>query len=245
MPPFIARCVDSIRGVNPDWEHRFYTDEDWKEIVDNNGLIDWQTFNRFPTGIQRADVFRCVTLYEYGGVYADVDMFAFRPLDSMLAACIEAGVASDDTEVIVTTDHPVHSRQLFGGGEVIMNNFIAAKPGARFLRMFIEHFARLAGAEDFQRSDPLWTTGPLAMSKLIEEAGGPEVLKIAVVPYFWVNPLPDMSLSFDERAGFDEIISDGSWVARFCPYLAHYWWHSNWARENMLDRYGEKLLRRR
>ncbi|MBK1884455.1 hypothetical protein JIN85_18710 [Luteolibacter pohnpeiensis] len=65
----------------------------------------------YPSGIQRSDIFLCAALYEMGGCYADVDMLAVRPLNSLIQASYEMGFANDDTEMILTTDHPIHSRQ--------------------------------------------------------------------------------------------------------------------------------------
>lgn len=44
--------------------------------------------------IQRADVYRCVILENEGGVYADMDMMALRPLDDLLDSRILVGKTS-------------------------------------------------------------------------------------------------------------------------------------------------------
>jgi hypothetical protein len=242
MPGPIARCVDSIKRVNPGWEHRFTTDADWPAALANHEIFDWETFNRFPTGILKADVFRCIALYENGGVYSDADMLALRPLDSLLQAAVESGLIEEDTEMILTSDHPVHSEALYGGAEVLMNHFMVARPKARFLKIFLEHLHSLVKDGFSGGTEPVSATGPLALTRLIVEHGGVEDLKIAVVPYFWIHPLPDMNLSFGSREVFHQILSDGTWKARFCPYLVHGWWHGYLSENNTFRMYERQIF---
>lgn len=242
LPSPIQKCVESVRRLNPQWEHCFYTDDDWNAVIASQSMIDAQSFSVIPSGIQKADLFRCIALHEFGGLYSDVDMLAFRPIDSLLEACIECGIVDESTELILTTDHPVHSQYLFGGQEILMNHFMIAKPGARALRLFIERLADHARNGWNIGHNPLATTGPIAFTRLVEQHGGLAELKIAVVPYFWLHPLPDMSWRSPVWEGFDKLIRDRSWKSRFCPYFAHLWWHSNWGRNNMMEIYGDLLF---
>lgn len=235
MPDDIAACLESMLRLNPGWEHRFTTDADWPAAMGGHDIISWNELQRFPTGILKADVFRCVALYENGGIYSDVDMLALRPLDSLLQGAVECGLVAEDTEMILTTDHPVHCQMLYGSSEILMNDFMVARPKARILKIFLEYLHTLV-RDGFQGdTEPVSTTGPVALTRIIEEHGGVEELKIAVIPYFWIHPLPDMALSFHGREGYEEILEDGSWRARFCPYLAHGWWHSYWDRPSTLS----------
>lgn len=224
--PLIGSCVDSLRKMNPEWEYRFYTDDDWKEVITSRSILTWDHLMRYPAGIQKSDIFRCAALYEHGGLYADVDVLGVRKIDSLIDSARELGIVSEDTELVITTDHPIHSRHFFGSREILMNNFMLAKPGAKFLKIYLEEMARAVAATSCDTSEPLDTTGPLAMTRIIREHGGPQALNIAVVPYFWINPLPDMTLDTPERPIYRRMIADGSWKTAICPYFVHCWWHS-------------------
>jgi inositol phosphorylceramide mannosyltransferase catalytic subunit len=228
LPEPISLCVESLRLLNPGWENRFHEDKDWAPLIAVNKQIDQESFDRFPAAIQRADIFRCLALYEQGGVYADLDMLGVRPLDSLIHSAIEGGLVAEDTEMILTTDHPFHSRMLYGGWDVVMNNFMISKPRARFLQIYLESMKEKVAGGMLSSHEPVGSTGPVAMSELLERHGGAEKLKVAIVPYFWINPFPDLVMSFPERQEFMEIIGDGSWRNRICPYLIHCWWHSYW-----------------
>ena len=226
FPPLIAKCVDSLNATNPGWESRFYDDDDWQKAITPDSIFTWEDLMRYPTGIQRADIFRCAALYEYGGCYADVDMLGVRSLDSFLSAAWDLGIADEETEVILTIDHPVHSRLYFGRQKIYMNNFMLAKPGARFLEVFLREMKDAVRCEPCSDHAPVYTTGPVAMTEIIRKHGGPEALKIAVVPYFWINPIPDMINNFPERILYARMIEDGSWRTELAPYFIHCWWHS-------------------
>jgi mannosyltransferase OCH1-like enzyme len=238
VPEPISKCVESLRRLNTGWEHRFHEDKDWARLIAANEHIDQTSFDRFPTAIQRADIFRCIALYEHGGVYADLDMLGVRPLDSLIYSAIEGGLVKNDTEMILTTDHPFHSRMLYGGWDVIMNNFMISKPRPRFLEIYLQSMKeKVADGTELSSHEPVGSTGPIAMSELLEKHGGAEELKVAIVPYFWINPFPDLILDFPERQEFMEIIADDSWRNRICPYLIHCWWHSYWEKHDVLDVY--------
>lgn len=223
---FIKKCIRTLSVNNVEWSMCFYADDDWKNVFESSVLFPWQFMYRYITGIQRSDIFRCAALYEMGGCYADVDMFSVRPLDSLIHSACEMGLVNDDTEMILTIDHPIHSRKYYGRQKIYMNNFMMAKPGARFLEIYLKAMKQAVAHGPLSTGAPVHTTGPVAMTRLIHEHGGPEALKIAVVPYFWINPLPDMSIDFPEKPIYQKMIEDGSWRSEFAPYLIHCWWHS-------------------
>jgi hypothetical protein len=241
MPGSIGRCVRSVKERHPGWDYQFRTDEDWHELVAGNPFISPEEFWRIPTGIQRADVARMLALHRSGGAYMDVDVLCLRPLESLIESAIEAGIVGPQTEVILTTDHPVHCAHLFSGQELLMNHFVIAKPGSRFSELYLTS-VRKAFATGEQGVEPVSTTGPLAMTRWIEDHGGCDELRIAVVPYFWIHPLPDMNLGFPGREAFHEIITDRTWRERFCPYFVHCWWHNYHCDENMMEEYGDALF---
>jgi hypothetical protein len=83
---------------------------------------------------------RVLALYRHGGVYADIDVECLRPLDELLEA-----VGHDDWDVLLPADHPIHERIHFGGQKMWMNDFMIAKPVARFLKRVIEAFVAQGG----------------------------------------------------------------------------------------------------
>lgn len=240
LPPFIDQCVKTVRDRHPAWEYRFYTDGDWNELLEGNPFIAPDEFWGIPTGIQRSDVARMLALYRDGGAYLDVDLVAVRSLDSLIESSIDAGLVGQGTEVLLTTDHPVHSQILFSGSELLMNHFIIARPRARLIGVYLSKIIDRILSK--MENDPVVATGPMALTEMVDENGGELNLCTSIFPYFWTHPFPDMVHEFVGKEAYHEIIFDGSWRSRFCPYFIHLWWHNYYSKHNMMEHYGSRIF---
>lgn len=241
LPPVIDRCVESVRYLHPTWDYRFYSDDDWHELLSGNPFFDAREFWQIPTGVQKSDVARMLALYRYGGAYLDVDILALRPLDSLIASAMESGLVGEVTEVLLTTDHPVHSQLLFSGSELLMNHFMVALPGSKLIGLYLSKvMSRIRDGNG--NHDPVPTTGPIALTKIVEDHDEVDDLRFTVFPYFWTHPLPDMTHDFPGRESFHKIICDRTWKSRFCPYFVHCWWHNYHSPRNMMADYGSHIL---
>eukprot|EP01083_Nonionella_stella_P283229 963873_1 len=81
----LAEFVRSALETHPDWKYVFWTDKDCLELVDSHagdGLR--QLFRALMWGTDRGDLCRSLILYEFGGVYADLDTLFLQNLASVL-----------------------------------------------------------------------------------------------------------------------------------------------------------------
>lgn len=245
LPLHIDRCVDSVVRLNPGWNHCFYTDADLEEVIDQVDEISVDEFRRIRTGLEKADVFRCAVLLLYGGVYCDVDIEAIRPFDDLLRRAQDDGILKEATEILLTTDHPIHCMRLYRGRTIFMNHFMVAKPGARFFRLYLE---RIADAIRFNRlgdgRSAVASTGPKRFTVLIQQQGGSEALGISLLPSDWINPLPDLGLSFLECLPYEAMIRKGTWCQELQPYVAHYWFHRRSRQNTIFGKFGAKVFER-
>ena len=81
LPAWGEVPVQTWRDVNPSFEHRLYDDADMARVVKAHYPAIWPHYQRLLP-IQKADVFRYVALWAFGGVYADIDVTALEPVDS-------------------------------------------------------------------------------------------------------------------------------------------------------------------
>jgi len=89
VPAKMMEYMASWRRLHPDWTFEFWDDARNRELVNTHFpqyLADYERMS----GIKRADVARIVMLYVQGGVYADIDVQAVRPLDELLEAAEDA-----------------------------------------------------------------------------------------------------------------------------------------------------------
>ncbi|KAK2163354.1 hypothetical protein LSH36_81g05009 [Paralvinella palmiformis] len=81
VPRKVTKWIRSWIERNPDWEYWFWTNEDIQTFltVRYPGYLDM--YNGYDKHIKRADAMRYFVLYEFGGVYVDIDMECLSPLD--------------------------------------------------------------------------------------------------------------------------------------------------------------------
>ena len=79
MPDIPKACLKSLRRWAPGWEIRILTENNYKEYIDLNDVIEFS--NQYPNGKQRltiqymSDLMRTRLLYKYGGIWIDATMF--------------------------------------------------------------------------------------------------------------------------------------------------------------------------
>lgn len=79
-----VKYVRSWIDLNPDWHYKLWTDKDNRLLVASRFPQYLDLYDSYPQDIMRADIIRYLILYEFGGVYADTDFEALRPLDDLL-----------------------------------------------------------------------------------------------------------------------------------------------------------------
>ena len=90
IPKRYAKYVASWLRVNRDWKYSFTTNEMNRELIAKRFPEFLKIYDGYRSDIQRADFVRYFLLYEFGGVYADIDFEALKPLQGALAghSCI-------------------------------------------------------------------------------------------------------------------------------------------------------------
>lgn len=86
VPERFREAQASWKRQHPDWEYRFWTDEDLDRLVHDRAPELVSQFEAYPNQIQRVDAARYVILREFGGLYADLDLECLRPMDDLLDA---------------------------------------------------------------------------------------------------------------------------------------------------------------
>ena len=86
IPQFV---IDNWKNLNPDYQIKFYNDEDCRNFIKNNypqkflDYFDMLSQNK-GAGPIKGDFWRCLILYKYGGVYADSDIELLKPIKFFL-----------------------------------------------------------------------------------------------------------------------------------------------------------------
>ena len=87
LPTHLQPFVDSWPQLNPDWEHLLWDDEKAEDFITLTRDA-WDRMGEYIAEDQvnqaRSDLFRIEVLFRLGGIYADADFQALRPIDDVV-----------------------------------------------------------------------------------------------------------------------------------------------------------------
>jgi inositol phosphorylceramide mannosyltransferase catalytic subunit len=161
--PAPQEWTETWREVNPDFTYRLWDEDALEEL----GLRNDDVFRRYLTeGLYdgAADVARIEILHHLGGVYADADSVALRPLGG--ASFLEAGFFAPFE---ASGEHP----------GLITNAFMGAVPEHAVLTRYIEAVSRVKTLR------PMWRlTGPGALTDVIAAHEYPDAVILPAWTFF-------------------------------------------------------------
>lgn len=80
VPALMKEYVDSWIELNPEYEYRFHDDDDIAKFIQTDFPEFVEGYHKLKYGASKADLWRYLIIYKYGGVYADMDCKCFVPL---------------------------------------------------------------------------------------------------------------------------------------------------------------------
>jgi len=174
LPLLHRAAVTNIRLLNPDFEYRFFDDDDVVRFFDTEFPEYRRVFDSFRFPIQRFDFFRYLAVYRHGGFYLDLDVLLAADMSSL----------ADHGCVFPFEDLNINGflRRRYLMDWTIGNYAFGARPGHPFLWEVIQNCVRaqecpewvqpvLRGIPRLFRDDffVLSTTGPLLLSRTLAE----------------------------------------------------------------------------
>jgi mannosyltransferase OCH1-like enzyme len=212
------RCRDSWLQHHRGWEHRFYDDAACRVVVQLCGG-DWlEAYDRLPMAIQRADLFRYLVVFAYGGVYADVDMFCYRAIDKLVdGACCVLSIEAHLTEERRRELRYRKSRQ-------IANCIFAAEPQHPFLGALLTHIKNSDRFNVMKDGDVEESTGPRMLTRVFEHLDVVEQSTIRVLPQILLMaPRECPFVPFGPPIHARHLVA-GTWKQEAGPASLKRWW---------------------
>ncbi len=167
-------AVANIKLLNPDFEYRFFDDEQVEAFFRREFPEYQETICRFKYPIQKYDFFRYLAIYRYGGFYFDLDVFLAGDLSPLLG--FDCVFSFEDLNM------SRFLRQRYGMDWAIGNYAFGAVAGHPFLKAVVENCVRAQNdpqwVEPMMRDIPrifrpeffvLNTTGPTLISRTLAE----------------------------------------------------------------------------
>lgn len=129
------KYIDSWIDLNPEYTYQFFNDDDIRDFIRSTYPDFLEAFERIKYGASKADLWRYLILYEFGGVYADIDCICVRPLKEWVnptsSFITQLGINRDICQwmVITTPGNPIFleaarlaRNQILSGKSVIQYN---------------------------------------------------------------------------------------------------------------------------
>lgn len=110
IPVRWQEAVHSVKRLHRGWDYRLWTDSEMDLHVRTNHPELYPIFAQFDRHIMRVDVFRYVLMYDFGGLYCDLDYEFVRPFDY------------GDAQVVLSLEYD----QSYGDDEDQVANYIFA-----------------------------------------------------------------------------------------------------------------------
>lgn len=168
VPPNMYKAVSSWFSKNTDCQYNFLMDDEGRQMVADFDAELLQCYDLIPKGAFRADIWRYCALYQYGGIYADMDTVCKYPMRKLVRA--------DDQFVVA---HDANPAKLF-------NAFMCSVPKHPVLRIVLDNIkATLLDAD--KRESIIKNPG------LLYDITGPGGLALAVTTYLGLPELQEFS----------------------------------------------------
>lgn len=206
---FKGEWVDSWKHLHPSWEYKFWTDADIKEFMETKFPDFMDRFNAYPKNIQRVDAFRYFVLYEYGGLYADLDFECLRKFDPIFDEYADSDVILGS---MGNNENWMHS---------LPNALMISKPNVNFWLFVIDIMKQQSVTEE-----PEFNTGPALLKRAYNQYENKSEISVLDAEYFY-------SMSWKKargQGGWREYVATLSLEERMKmypnSYAITYWKHS-------------------
>ncbi len=152
LPSNYSRWSSTFSALNPGYEHLIWDDADNRDFIAKKFPWFLSHYDAYPREIFRADIIRYFFLYEYGGMYVDMDTECLRPLNELkYSGDVILGRMGRDESF-------PHS---------IPNAIMASAPRQLFwllvISMAMELLQQHLARGDLRAQGPEWMTGPVLL----------------------------------------------------------------------------------
>ncbi|MDJ0581303.1 glycosyltransferase [Crocosphaera sp.] len=211
---------------HPDWEYRFWTDEDNRNLIAEHYSWFLPIYDNYDRGIKKANAVRHFIMYHYGGLYVDLDFECLQNFDQLLA----------DKQLVFGLEPPDHletpgslSR---GFDKLVCDALIASQPLHPFWKHLFDYLLK------YQESpDVLDAVSVYLVTRAYNSYPHPETMTILPSNYFYPLTIKASRQDYLKNKDFRQQISPET-------YAIHHW-SGLWRKEFTLELVKQKLRQRR
>lgn len=172
----LLEISETWKEKHPDWEYRFWDKQKTGEFLENIYPEYIPKYKSFVYDVQRWDAIRYLILYQYGGLYVDMDYECIENMEPLL----------NDSDCCMGMEPPMHAIQ-HNKPHIVGNALMASVPGHDYIKCIISEVF----SERKLSSDPgllvMESGGPFKITQLYDAY--PKKQDITLLPSELVAPL--------------------------------------------------------
>lgn len=187
IPSIYWDYIKTVVNQNPTWKYYFWSVESVMKLIKDKYPSFESVWNKLSEPIHKADALRYLVLYEYGGVYLDMDMEVLRPLNR-----ITMKYAS-----VLAVEPFEHSVFLFHKQFLLNNCFMCSRKHHPFFKMLVDKLEEMG----LKERTILAKAGPVYLQKIFnmynnvsdseQHSNKTKVDCSSNSPYFYKGELPE------------------------------------------------------
>lgn len=191
LPPHWKESSDKWRQLHPTWEYQL-----WDEVSSRNLIRDkyhWflDIYDQYPHHIQRVDAAKYFILYEFGGLYVDLDIEPLVPIDKYF---------NSENEIFLAGSANVSFS--------LTNALIGSKRKSKFWKAVFDLMVETSCKSYFGKHLTVMnTTGPLMITKVMVDYPG----VVGYLPNFF--PCNICQLEREKHTSPVKFIKGQSWLS--------------------------------
>jgi inositol phosphorylceramide mannosyltransferase catalytic subunit len=176
LSPEFQKNKSSWISRHPDWKYCFYEDSDCRRLVVAHYPELLPVYDSYSKHIQRIDMFRYLVVNRYGGLYVDMDMQCFKPIDTLL---------KDHSCIFSIEAHITSQRQAelnYARPYQIANCIFASVARHPFLNKIVTQLKDAGAAPVLKDDDIEDATGPRMLTRLYYQSENDVKESITLLP---------------------------------------------------------------
>ena len=198
------RAIASWKKYHPSWKTEVWTDERVRDFPWTKERL-YKLFQEAGTWAEKADILRLDILYQFGGIYSDVDVICLRSFHDLV---IQDITFFSCFELNYTSRH-------YGAPFFVGTAVMGSSKGSAVIKYCLDH---CQSESEAPRAGILKRTGPGLVSRACQNHFVNPEEKILILPCSYLYPFPWMS----RKEAPEEFIAPES----FAIHLWNYSWES-------------------
>ncbi len=165
LPSKFNNNIKTIKDNHDKWQYYLWDEKDILELIKNDkDLIN--KYYKFMYLHQKVDFAKIVILYNYGGIYIDIDAYTNKNLDELFANYVDYDLVISDLKDIGFISNMSICRSI---GKCYNNGIFISKKKADILKYMIDNFETECLFIDSKIQCIQKTTGPYIFNKIINK----------------------------------------------------------------------------